>query len=629
MRKIIIMLAMLFLASTCALALGKITVDPNTPEAKAKIAANVSNADLRCAQKITYKVSHRSVVNILADLSKMTGIKLSAGYNSKDWQVRDRKMNIFSKDALLSDLMSSIARVMKFKWDISGEGEKTAYRLCMDRKALLDAETQALRQEEKYQKQLTDNRESMLTNLGDVGKLSPQELDKLKSEKPYLYLMASSGVAELLDGLMREVPSAAGALASGQEFSLRSEDLTPSAQQKIHQWMQTLLSRRSKLIGGGSEFSLPMDKFKVELNTRMEVAKSDPAGSVMLGDMRIRYGDTHLFYTPLLDPNSKLSDLIAKASFQSREERKPLGNIMDSVQEMNSMQDEYTAAAMLQIKEVSSGEPVAKRPEDAILDAKIKLKLKETKIEKVESALADASGLSVVSDSFGVSAGLLNVGSEEIVLRDALEKIAEGFFYNWDKRSSILEFRDRNWFRKRNAQIPQAWIDAWKDTIKRTGTLDINDLAQIAMLTQEQFNVNIMTEADLVGCGLSIYSNSDLLRIYAGLTEAQRTMVFAQSGLDMSNLTAEQWTLAEKTIARRRSDYLRDPEAHLNLAGTVSSMGRRFEYNFTVSTSGDMQPIKWTLFTPKYQKPPKEQPKTTQDATSNSIANQEGKQPLS
>ena len=613
MRKIIIMLAMLFLASTCALALGKITVDPNTPEAKAKIAANVSNADLRLAQKITYHVSHRSVVNILADLSKMTGIKLSAGYNSKDWQVRDRKMNIFSKDATIADLMSSIARVMKFKWDISGEGEKTAYRLCMDRKALLDAETQALRQQEKYQEQLTDDRESMLTSLGDVGKLSPQELDKLKSEKPFMYLMASSGVAGSLDGFIREVPSAAGALASGQEFSMRSEDLTPSAQQKILQCMQSLWSLAEKLNGGKDDSSLPSDissntdKFTVELNKRMEEFKADPTCSAMLGDISIQYGDHHLFYMPIIDPNTKFADLIGKAYIQSMEEGKPINKI-------DGIQDELKAAVMLQMKEVGSGEPVAIHPEDAALDAKIKLKLKETKIEKVESALADASGISVVSDSYGVSAGLLKVESEEIVLRDALEKIADGFFYNWDKRSAILEFRDRDWFRKRNAQIPQAWIDAWKDTLKRTGTLDINDLAQIAMLTQEQFNVNIMTEDDLVRCKLPglIYPNSDLLKFYAGLTEAQRIAVFALSGLDMSTLTAEQWKLAEKTITRRGRDYLRDTESHLTLAGTVSSKDGRFEYNFTVSTSGDLQPIKWTLLTPQYQEPPKEQPKTDQ-----------------
>ena len=55
-------------------------------------------ADARLCRNITYEASHKSVKIILADLSKMTGVTLNAGQSSQDWQVRDRKMNIFAKD---------------------------------------------------------------------------------------------------------------------------------------------------------------------------------------------------------------------------------------------------------------------------------------------------------------------------------------------------------------------------------------------------------------------------------------------------------------------------------------------------------------------------------------------------
>ena len=80
-------------ASHSAAAVGKTTVDPNVPGAES--ADSAPKPDTRVAEKITYQARKKTVLAILTDLTEMTGVTLEAGYNNKDWQVRDRKMNIF------------------------------------------------------------------------------------------------------------------------------------------------------------------------------------------------------------------------------------------------------------------------------------------------------------------------------------------------------------------------------------------------------------------------------------------------------------------------------------------------------------------------------------------------------
>ena len=89
-----------------ATAVGKITVDPNVPGAESP--EDVSKPDTRVAEKITYQARKKTVLAILTDLSELTGVTLKAGYNNKDWQVRDRKMNIFATDVPLAQVMNSI-----------------------------------------------------------------------------------------------------------------------------------------------------------------------------------------------------------------------------------------------------------------------------------------------------------------------------------------------------------------------------------------------------------------------------------------------------------------------------------------------------------------------------------------
>ncbi|MDO8682834.1 MAG: hypothetical protein Q7N50_05065 [Armatimonadota bacterium] len=66
----------------------------------------------------------------------MSGVTRRAGASVQDWQVRDRKMNIFAKDLPLLSLMNSMARVMRFTWSKNAKVDPPIYRFYTDRRKI-------------------------------------------------------------------------------------------------------------------------------------------------------------------------------------------------------------------------------------------------------------------------------------------------------------------------------------------------------------------------------------------------------------------------------------------------------------------------------------------------------------
>ena len=200
-----------------ACAVGKSTVDPN---AKAALRDAVGPDT---SQHVTYDAKRKMVVSILADLSKMTGVTLKAGYNDDDWQVRDRRMNIFVKDVPLSDLMNSIARVMKFQWSKREDGDVVSYRLYMDRKVVLGAECKRLAEEERIRQRQARARERLLSGLEEAATMSDGELERLKDASPYVYSLVKGEGSHLLDLCKRS--GVREAWLSGEEWTGNYLDL--------------------------------------------------------------------------------------------------------------------------------------------------------------------------------------------------------------------------------------------------------------------------------------------------------------------------------------------------------------------------------------------------------------------
>jgi hypothetical protein len=153
-------------------------------------------------------------------------------------------------------------------------------------------------------------------------------------------------------------------------------------------------------------------------------------------------------------------------------------------------------------------------------------------------------------------------------------------------------------------------LERWRQTFKATGTLDIGDLSQIALLTNEQIGVNVSSDETLRWVAGSIYSSREILRMYANLTNNQRTALFTELGLDLNNLTTDQWPQAQKLINGRNHSFMADPDAGVILTASSIPRDKQIEYTFKATTTGDYKPIEWKFLTPRYREPEKVKPKT-------------------
>jgi hypothetical protein len=266
---------------------------------------------------------------------------------------------------------------------------------------------------------------------------------------------------------------------------------------------------------------------------------------------------------------------------------------------------ELMSAAMKEIKTEAGGEPINEHADEPALHEKITLKPERNALPDIEKALAEASKLAVVSDFFGGwNAPIISVATGESELKEVLEKIGDNYTYNWDKQSGVIELRDRNWFKKRTAQIPEAWLERWRQEFTTTGTLDIDTLSQMAVLTQEQIKVNLASDDVLNSVIAVIYTSREPLRLYASLSADQRAALFTTHGLDLRSLSQDQWAQAQKSWRTSGDELKRD----VSIAATREQKGKVYEYMFSlIGSNGDDLGAR-AIVTPKYNPPAQKKP---------------------
>ena len=627
MRRTFFVLLMLAFALP-AMAVGKVTTDPNALGAVQKPEA-VDTADSRLGQKITYTASRKMVSAVLDEITKSTGVVFRAGYNSKDWQVRDRKMSIFVKDVPLSQLMNSMSHVMKFKWERAGNPGAWTYRLYMDRRSLLDAEAQRVREEEKEEAERAKKRAEGLAQYAKLGtKLSDSEMSKLSQDSPFMFALAQatrdsdggSDMGRSMGTFFQEAPMAWNAIANGQRLDMQGSDLSGVAQAGLVKSIRQMLSIEKKFGGRSGNSGLPlddmathMDRVNIKFNQTLEMAKGMPASGMLLGDMTVEY-DGRSTTVPFIDPNSAMAKFIGKVMIEADQQ----GRTMDEV--MKDHMSELTNAVVNEMKTETTGEPINEHPtDDPDLQAKVTLKPDSAKLADVEKALAETAKLGVVSDSFGDIYGGYSprgqVPSTEPVIKDVLDKIGDVYVYNWDKQSGIIELRDRNWFKKRAVQIPEEWLEKWRKELTDTGTLGIDSLAQIALLTQEQLMSNVATDDVLRSGSLLgiVFGNRDILRFYGGLASDQRSMLMSKSGMDLAMLSQDQFDDLSKIIKTKLGSKFFENVRSVAItcerkaADDKKLADKSISYKISLIADGKKIDENWTLTTPQYVAP---KPKT-------------------
>jgi hypothetical protein len=610
MRRIV-WLALIFVMalSSNVWASGKITIDPNAGVGRAQV--EEWSADTRLAQKVTYEARHKAVKAILADLSEMTGITFNAGYNKKDWQVRDRKMNIFAKDIVLADLMSSIARVMKFKWSVNKDEMPWTYRLYMDRKTLTSANAELSKAQDALDREIDRRRENFLSlfeNWDDD--ISADELADLRNENPYLYMLHVQGIGRLMKGVINDIPE------FRETFLGRKNDMGPNVSLFSPETQDALLFTAKEC------YKLKNDS----IPGAGELFPEDYAKDIGKGAMLLDIGPDELGWKAyefskqagiglyinkrwfpingyLGDPSDPLVQAKADITLQAIDKGLTYWQMCDqtNVNSLAHMEETKT------LEKYSMIEPQPEVADESGLHKKFKI-VPEHKpnqwpqLVDCQAALAETSGLSLVSDSYKSTWGYAPITEDEKELKDFLKCLGESYRYNWDKHGSILEMRSKDWFKRRATQIPDEWIEKWKADMKKVGYLPLEDEAQICALTTPQIEENIGMDETLWQISMFRSGSREvwLARLYASLDSDQRKALFSEVGLSTLCFDPDQLRIMHM--------FYEKPHYDPNIQPTqlLCSQTEPTRYVFSlVDTQADRVLEKWGIRLLAYKEPEK------------------------
>lgn len=600
----------------------------------AVITAEAKPADDRVQQKITYEAEHKPLKAILADLTKTTGVTLRAGYNARDWQVRDRKMTLHVKDLPLASLMSSIARVMKFKWSVNDQTAPPTYRLIMDRKMLAGMEAEQSKLQADLHAEIVAQRQRCVAGLAKAANMTDSEAEQLRKDSPYLYLCRKTGFANVATQVFAQIPGLKDTYVSAnRNIDPMVSLLSPETQQTyidaikgFWPYFQVWRGFRSDL-PADFESHIPRTTMGMENQPR-------PFTDWRLGQLVCQGGlgsGTSLGFFHVgafYDPASDSANAWAEAQLESVEQgRDPRDRDTAAWAKVNAAD----VKAVYKTFEYLVIDPPSEHPDEADLHKKIKIQIDAAKdllqvqtvpcaqpgvvFRATQRAVAKATGFNVVSDSFAYMQGDYAAPRDETEMRDVLDSIGKAYFYNWEKHGSVLEFRHRDWFHKRGSQIPDEWVEKWRNILLKKGTLTLEEYVPLATLSFEQLEENVGPDPLLSCCTniradqWNLVNNWALLRLYSCLDATQRAQMFTPEGLDMTLLGTDQWQRVVEVFTFGKgfswgTEGFLKVENRPALTATVKNLpGGQVDYTFIAATIDNKNQKKWRLTLPTYTPP--------------------------
>jgi hypothetical protein len=500
-REALLLLAAIALLST------PIAAAPAVPTAadarRRRLEARLAT-DPRLDQKISLAAWAEPLEDVLARVSRETGV--SFAFEGRD--VGDQRVNMVLKDQPLRRVLALLAETLDLFWLRDRKAPQSRYTLFQD--------ARSRKAEQELLSRAREGFEEGIRRLVDSLKLTPPEIEKLRERAPWWAPMLSDSRYRLAVRLLGKLaPTRWDQLMQTGNVEIPYASLSAADQEAVRQFAEEK-NRDKKRIQNDLERGQPGEHHIGDLTQLggkvvIEIYDGVPAGPDSEFGIRVESADGHgngsslgLGYTP--EEQRLLREEFAPPGFE-KEKRNP--------------------------------------PPDGGPRVTVAWKQKLfLPWEQVLKAVAEGAHLQVVSDSF------LYYWSEHnshlpdpSALRDhpllkVLDQVSEPFFHSWRRDGDIYLFRQRNWFIEKQHNIPERDLRRWRGHLKARGRLTLEDLVELALLTDRQlgllYHTPISTHA--------VNDHRELLRLYAALNPFQRARL-ETTGVRLGELSEPQMEL--------------------------------------------------------------------------------------
>jgi RNA polymerase sigma-70 factor, ECF subfamily len=501
--------------------------------------------DSRLTQKVTLAFKGTSLFDLCEHVRAETGVHLAAGAS-----VADEKVTLFCEKMPLRDVMRQLSRPFGYTWLRSRKaGGDYRYDLVQDlRSQLLEEELRN-----------RDRNAALLALERDMGRyrpylsLSPDEaLARSKSappgEKHLLEMLAGYGWGPI-QIYFRLSSQELAALRAGQELTFSAEPmpgeqpLPPDIARGVFQSFRDIRFRKrddaftfgpADLIGPGGLHASAVPEVRAMVTARI---KQGELGHFWFG------GHSGIFNTAsssakfltsycqdpyavgrsshLLTPDHAVAD--AKLSHDPALRTAVNVHAQSSCRPCHSPGSSSAAGG----SEGSSPDP------------------KVTSADVLE-ALHQAAALPIVADYYThlYQAGAVSVRNQPLF--GALTQLSDTLRLRWRKDGAWLQFRSTSFYDDRIKEVPNRLLVRWADSRRQHGFLTLDDLCEIAQLSDAQLDAVEMAEGARECFGLDEWdlarnaSTRPHLRFLGGFTPAQRQEAMSATGLAFTKMSLTQ-----------------------------------------------------------------------------------------
>ncbi|MHB1455812.1 MAG: hypothetical protein ACYC0V_02745 [Armatimonadota bacterium] len=537
--------------------------------------------DTRLDKKVTLSFNSGKLEDILASMSKSSDIEFTAGNNERDWRVRERKVTIYAKDMPVGTVMDELSKLLGYRVSRQGKVNQWSYLFWQDLKSkqleaemVVAAKADASERAMKLRQSALDTAEAALA-------MSQDEAMALRESDPWTAYLGGTasgrGFAELMSGIGQNSPVERDLMLRGQGVNISLEGMPGSVIDAASASTSGGIGGMIRQMGQGqldgirpSQVNfLPMGELGGGAMAGMAgfggmaIITGTMPGMPDMGGMSPFGGGIPLGIFPITSGNSLVGGVFGKMLF-ALDEGKSLQDAVAQIQAESSDPD-FLAATMARESYIEKNPPtdpeltreveIADMRLDVAISQSDPSKTKENQGKMIEE-ISRAFGMPVILEAFNSSMPIgpfVKPGKQPLyMVLAAFEKAG----YIWEKGTGTFRVKPEDWALERSYEIPDAFIQQYKDILAKQGEFTLEDIANIAyMLTDDQIQNNLAAEPELTYALMGLMSpvggSRGLLRVYGSLNNQQRAAIKSAQGLPFEQLSNVQWDRLNAVITEK------------------------------------------------------------------------------
>jgi hypothetical protein len=459
-------------------------------------------ADPRLDQELSITAWSEPLEDLLARLGRQTGVPL----RFEGSEIGDQRVNVVLKEQSLARTLALLAETLDLYWRREGKASRYRYVLFQD--------AASHRREEERIASARERFEAGIYRMVDALKLTPQGIEELRATCGWAWHLEDPVRRLAIEIVGRLAPTHLKRALQTGESELPFDSLSPGDQALVLRFVEAANAAREKTI----------------------LERGFPPGSHIIGDMTrpgssvcIKVlGGTPVGWGSFIDLCLEAAD--GRGSYYG-------------VSPGHTDAEEH--ALEKELLPPGFEKPRSEAQPDTEPTVRVTWTRWEEKTflpwEEVLKAVAEGADLQIIGDSYlyywWEQNSLLPSASalQNRPLAEVLDGIAPPFFYVWRREGDVYLFRHRNgWVEKRH-NVPERDLRHWRERLKDGGRLTLDDLSQVALLTERQRGIvnhrGIPTQA--AGRYRAV------LCLYAALDSVQRGRL-ETTGLPLRDLRAPQ-----------------------------------------------------------------------------------------